>query len=136
VLPDIPAQVLVPWREKLSAAVSAAVKAGRTPRARLRILGELKEVRVLQGDAKVVEVEMNGMRLPGLAWEQLPPADCLELARGVLTEGDAAGHVLVAVFARAAKRIELADEHFGLAAKDPEGRALVDAARLSLKETK
>jgi hypothetical protein len=89
-------------------------------------------VKVQGSDGKTLSVELQGGTL-ALPWARLTPGDRLGLARAFLKDGALEDHLLVAVFALADGRVEVADEHFAKAkTADPKGDARVAEVRAAL----
>ena len=101
----------------------------------MKVLGAREEpVKVVGADEKDLYIDIQGNAMP-LAWTRLTPRDSLNLARAYLKSGVAEDHLLVAVFALADGRAELAEEHFAQAqAADPQnGAARVVKVREALR---
>lgn len=132
-VPEIPAGVLEPWDRRLQERVALGLREGQRPLASLRALGpEAPRVRIvgLEEGRLRVEIDGGGGELP---WDRVLKSDRLRLALAFLKDRVAEDHLLVAVFALAEGRADLAREHFSrLRAVDPSGAEKEARARESL----
>jgi hypothetical protein len=110
--PAIKPEALAAWNQKLTERVVAGLKNGQRPSAFLRVMSAREErVQITGADAKSLTVNLQNNDMP-VPWNKLGNADRLSLAQSFLVESSAADHVLVAVFALASGRADLADTEF------------------------
>ena len=132
--PVIPASALAPWELKLTQRVAQGVKDGQSPTVWLKLMsGREEAVKVVGADEKSLSLEQGGGGFP-LSWSWLSAGDRLNLACAFLKEDSIDDQMLAAVWALAAGRGDVADEHFAKAeVLDPQnGTARVKEIRGAL----